>query len=110
MTDALLESIDADAAIHNVKGGIRNGLPEGELTFGAVYEMFPFDNRVVLLNLTGEQLRTVRCVYDRVLIGRVVNANDTTLQLMPSMLSPNHTVDIEVSRIRQRTPSDVSPM
>jgi 5'-nucleotidase len=59
MTDALLESIDADIAIHNVKGGIRNGLPEGDLTFGAVYEMFPFDNRVVLLNLTGKQLRAV---------------------------------------------------
>ena len=59
MTDALLESIDADVAIHNVMGGIRNGLPEADLTFGAVYEMFPFDNRVVVLELTGRQLREI---------------------------------------------------
>jgi 5'-nucleotidase len=59
MTDALLESIDADVAIHNVMGGIRNGLPQGDLTFGAVYEMFPFDNRIVVLNLTGRQLREI---------------------------------------------------
>lgn len=59
MTDALLESIDADIAIHNVIGGIRNGLPQGDLTFGAVYEMFPFDNRIVLLDLTGKQLREI---------------------------------------------------
>jgi 5'-nucleotidase len=59
MTDALLESIGADIAIHNVMGGIRNGLPQGALTFGAVYEMFPFDNRVVELELTGRQLREV---------------------------------------------------
>lgn len=59
MTDALLQSISADVAIHNVVGGIRNGLPEGDLTFGAVYEMFPFDNRIVLLDLTGKQLREI---------------------------------------------------
>lgn len=59
MTDALLESINADVAIHNVLGGIRNGLPAGDLTFGAVYEMFPFDNRIVVLDLSGKELREV---------------------------------------------------
>jgi 5'-nucleotidase len=59
MTDAMLESTGADIAMHNVVGGIRNTLPEGELTFGSVYEMFPFDNRVVELELTGRQLRRV---------------------------------------------------
>lgn len=59
MTDALLESTGADVAIHNVVGGIRNILPAGELTFGAVYEMFPFDNRAVKLDLTGRELRRV---------------------------------------------------
>ncbi len=57
MTDALLDASGADIAVHNVVGGIRNTLPEGELTFGAVYEMFPFDNRVVLLQLSGRELR-----------------------------------------------------
>lgn len=59
MTDALLESLDADISIHNVIGGIRNGLPQGDLTFGAVYEMFPFDNRIVVLDLSGRQVRRI---------------------------------------------------
>ena len=59
MTDALLQSMDADVAIHNVSGGIRAILPAGPLSFGAVYEMFPFDNRVVVLELSGRELREV---------------------------------------------------
>ncbi len=59
MTDAMLQSVEGDIAIHNVVGGIRNTLPEGDLTFGAVYEMFPFDNRVVVLELSGAELRAV---------------------------------------------------
>ncbi len=59
MTDAMLQSIDGDIAIHNVVGGIRSSLPQGDLTFGSVYEMFPFDNRVVVLELSGAELRSV---------------------------------------------------
>jgi 2',3'-cyclic-nucleotide 2'-phosphodiesterase (5'-nucleotidase family) len=59
MTDALRESFGADIAIHNVLGGIRSGLPAGPLTFGDVYNMFPFDNRVVLLNLSGHEVRNI---------------------------------------------------
>jgi 5'-nucleotidase len=59
MTQAILEQTGGDIAIHNVVGGIRNILPAGELTFGAVYEMFPFDNRIVELELTGYELRKV---------------------------------------------------
>jgi 2',3'-cyclic-nucleotide 2'-phosphodiesterase (5'-nucleotidase family) len=58
-TEALLDSLDADIAIHNVFGGIRSGLPAGELTFGAVYEMFPFDNAVTIHELTGAELGTI---------------------------------------------------
>jgi len=57
MTDALRESSGADIAIHNVLGGIRSGLPAGPLTFGGVYKMFPFDNRVVIVNLSGREVR-----------------------------------------------------
>jgi 5'-nucleotidase len=57
MTAAMLDSFEADIAIHNVIGGIRAGLPAGELTFGDVYEMFPFDNFVMILEITGADLR-----------------------------------------------------
>lgn len=58
-TDALLESIDADIAIHNVSGGLRADLSAGELNYGGVYQVFPFDNRVVVFNLSGADLRRI---------------------------------------------------
>ncbi len=58
-TEALLDAFDADIAIHNVFGGIRNGLPAGDLDYGSVYEMFPFDNIVSIHELSGQDLRKV---------------------------------------------------
>lgn len=59
MVDALLEMHDADVSFQNVSGGIRAILPAGKLTFGSVYQMFPFDNRVVILELPGADLRRI---------------------------------------------------
>ncbi len=59
MTEALLEMYDADIAMHNVSGGIRENLPSGNLTFGSVFQMFPFDNRVVILDISGVDLRRI---------------------------------------------------
>lgn len=59
MTDALLHTTDADVSLHNIHGGIRADLPAGELRFGDVYQMFPFDNRAMILELTGAQLEKV---------------------------------------------------
>jgi 5'-nucleotidase len=38
-------------------GGLRADIAAGPATFGALYDVFPFDNRVVRLTLTGAQLR-----------------------------------------------------
>ncbi len=62
VTEALLDSFDVDIAIHNVRGGLRAGLPAGELTFGAVYEMFPFDNIASVHDISGRDLRRVIAV------------------------------------------------
>ncbi len=59
MTDAMLETSSADISLHNISGGIRADLAAGNLTFGQVYQMFPFDNRVVELDLTGAELRQI---------------------------------------------------
>jgi 5'-nucleotidase len=56
-TDAVLAGTDADIAIHNVSGGIRAILPAGELTYGKVYEISPFDNRVAIVEVSGADLR-----------------------------------------------------
>lgn len=59
--DALLESSPgADVAINNNgRGGLRADLPRGPLAFGPLYDVFPFDNRVVRFSLTGAELGQV---------------------------------------------------
>jgi 5'-nucleotidase len=46
----------AEVAITNA-GGVRADLMPGELTYGALYEVLPFDNRLVALEMTGAALR-----------------------------------------------------
>lgn len=58
-TDAILQMNNADISIHNVWGGIRAELPEGEVTYGDVYRLMPFDNRVAIIELSGAELRKV---------------------------------------------------
>lgn len=60
--DALRASVpEADVAItnNNAIGGLRADISEGPLTFGRLYDVFPFDNRVVTVQLTGHELRQV---------------------------------------------------
>src|SRR5262249_7641061 len=45
-----------DVALTN-GGGLRADLPSGELTYGALFEALPFDNRLATLTLTGGELR-----------------------------------------------------
>jgi 2',3'-cyclic-nucleotide 2'-phosphodiesterase (5'-nucleotidase family) len=70
-TDALLEVSEADVVIHNVAGGLRQDLPAGELTFGDVYKLSPFENRLVILSLSGAELRQIIAeqVHRRLRIG-----------------------------------------
>ena len=49
----------ADVSINNTSGGLRADLPAGPLTYGSVFEVMPFDNRLVTFRLTGAELRTV---------------------------------------------------
>lgn len=38
-------------------GGIRTVLPKGEITVGKIYELMPFENELVFLKLSGEQVQ-----------------------------------------------------
>lgn len=58
-TEVMLDAVGGDVLIHNVVGGIRTDLPQGDLVYGSIYEMYPFDNVVVQLDLTGAELRRV---------------------------------------------------
>jgi 2',3'-cyclic-nucleotide 2'-phosphodiesterase (5'-nucleotidase family) len=60
--DALRDTLPgADVALSYGpgRGGLRTDLPSGPLTFGLVYDVFPFDNRVVRVRVTGSQLTRV---------------------------------------------------
>jgi 2',3'-cyclic-nucleotide 2'-phosphodiesterase (5'-nucleotidase family) len=44
------------AAINNAARGLWADLPEGTLTFGRLYDVFPFDNRIARVTLSGAEL------------------------------------------------------
>lgn len=46
---------NVDIAITN-KGGLRSNISAGTITFGDIYNVFPFENTLALLTLKGEQL------------------------------------------------------
>ncbi len=52
----VLPGTDAALGYAAGPGGLRVGLPVGPITQGAVYDAFPFDNRVVRLTVTGAEL------------------------------------------------------
>lgn len=47
---------NVDFALQNY-GGLRIGnIPKGDITVGKIYELMPFDNKLVLLDLTGREI------------------------------------------------------
>lgn len=59
LTDAMVEkaneSVKTHIAIHN-SGGIRTSIPKGDITLGQVLTVLPFENSMVVLKVTGEEL------------------------------------------------------
>lgn len=57
----LASAPDADVAIGMGarRGGLRADLPRGPLTRGTLYDVFPFDNRIVTLPMTSAELADV---------------------------------------------------
>ncbi len=55
VTRAWREELDADVAFVN-RGGLRQEVPKGDVTTGCVYSVMPFDNRLFVLHLTGQDL------------------------------------------------------
>nr|WP_225937852.1 5'-nucleotidase C-terminal domain-containing protein [Myxococcus sp. RHSTA-1-4] len=56
LADALRELAGADVALLN-SGGLRAELPAGELTYGALYEVLPFDNTLAVVTVSPPELR-----------------------------------------------------
>lgn len=56
--DVLREATGAEVAFMNA-GGLRADLPEGPITLGNVQDAFPFLNTVMVVELTGAQIRQI---------------------------------------------------
>lgn len=57
-SDAMRQIAKADIAFQN-GGGLRTSIPAGPITMGNLYEVMPFDNTLVTMDLTGEQVLQV---------------------------------------------------
>ena len=95
VTDAMREASGADIAFQN-GGGIRADLPHGELTMEAVFTLLPFDNMIVTMDLTGEQIRRA--------LSRSIDGSRQILQVSglrflydPSKPAGNRITDIALS-------------
>ncbi len=58
ITDGMCMVTGADVAFTN-SGGIRADIKPGDITFGEVYQVLPFENGIVTMELTGKQLKGV---------------------------------------------------
>lgn len=92
-----------DFALIN-KGGIRNSLPEGDITQGNIINMLPFNNRIVVVELKGDKLMAlmdtiasqggqavsheVKGIYDR------KASKMTSLKINGKNIDPNKTYTI----------------
>ena len=60
-----------DVAIMNHHGGLRAPINQGPITLGEVFEVMPFENEVVLLDVPGEHLKEV--------IGRIARSGNSMI-------------------------------
>lgn len=58
IADALRAATNADVGMQN-SGGVRANLLAGPVTYGDLFRVLPFDNKLVTLTMTGSQLRAL---------------------------------------------------
>ncbi len=55
INDCLRKKVEAKVSFYN-SGGVRKSLKKGDITLGDMYEIIPFDNTIVTMDLTGKQI------------------------------------------------------
>jgi len=58
LADAMRAAVAADVALQN-PGGVRAPFDAGPITYGEVWRVMPFDNTIVVFELTGTELRAL---------------------------------------------------
>ena len=60
---ALTQESDVIAAMHNGSGGVRDVLRKGNVTYGDIYKIFPFDNTMYFASLFGWEVKGMLAKY-----------------------------------------------
>nr|WP_321451795.1 bifunctional UDP-sugar hydrolase/5'-nucleotidase [uncultured Carboxylicivirga sp.] len=63
---------DADIAFTN-RGGIRQDIPQGEITLNSIVSVLPFENEIIQLQLTGKQVKEMALASDICMGGMTAN-------------------------------------
>jgi len=58
VTDTMRQATKADIAFQNT-GGLRTGIPAGNITMGNLYEVIPFDNTLYTVEMSGKEIMEV---------------------------------------------------
>lgn len=65
------------ASFHNINGGIRKDIEQGNITYRDVYASFPFDNEIVLYKVQGRVLRQKRESFSNLAVCRTFESFDS---------------------------------
>ncbi|GGB80085.1 5'-nucleotidase C-terminal domain-containing protein [Dyadobacter sediminis] len=91
--DALLtEGLKKDPSIQftlSTKGGLRTTFPKGNITVSHVFELMPFENEMVVLKLTGENVRK--------LIDFIVNKDGEPISGMRMKIRNKQAYDVTIA-------------
>lgn len=89
IADIFRTETDADVAFYN-RGGIRFDIEPGPLTVEQVHKLIPFDNRVVTLEATGQQLKAV------VEQGSIAGHGPLSVSGLTAVIDADGKIDIQV--------------
>jgi 2',3'-cyclic-nucleotide 2'-phosphodiesterase (5'-nucleotidase family)/DNA/RNA endonuclease YhcR with UshA esterase domain len=96
ITDAIRQYLRAEIAIQN-GGGIRACIDAGPITLGELYLTFPFDNYIVTLELTGEQLlAALENGVSRYPAGRFPHVSGMSFTFDPTREPGNRILEVKV--------------
>jgi 2',3'-cyclic-nucleotide 2'-phosphodiesterase (5'-nucleotidase family) len=80
-------------------GGIRNNLPDGDITTGSIFEVMPFDNQLVVLTLRGDMLQQ--------LLDHFANGDKLVVGGIRAKIHNNHAHDIVFGNGRTLQPTEL---
>ncbi len=87
VVDAMRAAVNADFAFINL-GGIRGDIPTGPVTYRDVFNVMPFDNQIVLMEIDGKTLKDI--IEVRIAFGAAGLRVSRGMEIVYSKERPNH--------------------